>query len=121
MGFLIQVIQFLKIGFCKVLDAFRVNEENDWVDGALDKNLLKMTTAKVKQNICIMLPFIGKKKFTFSSLQKKYNKNKLKKQWILLENGWEQDGKKEQWGEEHRDEKKVTFLCSVYLLYGINY
>ena len=56
------MIQFLKIGFCKVLDAFRVNEENDWVDGALDKSLLKMTTAKVKKNICIMPPFIGKKK-----------------------------------------------------------
>ena len=68
------MIQFLKIGFCKVLDAFRVNEENDWVDGALDKSLLKMTTAKVKKNICIMPPFIGKKKkkkFIFSSVPKK--------------------------------------------------
>lgn len=81
------MIQFLKIGFCKVLDAFRVNEENDWVDGALDKNLLKMTTAKVKKNICIMLPFIGKKKFTFSSVQKKYNKNKKNNGYI-----WKMDG-----------------------------
>ena len=26
-----------------------MSEENDWVDGALDKNLFKMTTAKVKK------------------------------------------------------------------------
>ena len=72
-----------------------MSEENDWVDGALDKNLFKMTTAKVKKHMCIMLPVMGGGgKFTFSSVQKKYN-NKLKKKWILLENGWEQDGKKE--------------------------
>ena len=57
-----------------------MSEENDWVDGALDKNLFKMTTAKVKKHMCIMLPVMGGGgKFTFSSVQKKYNKNKLKK------------------------------------------
>ena len=53
------------------------------MDGALDKNLFKMTTAEVKKHMCIILPFMGGgaagKKFTFSSVQKKYNKTKLKK------------------------------------------